>query len=286
MSAPDWAHADVDPTFARKAVDFVLSQKGSPNPFFLYLAASAAHEPCVDEVVPPFARGRSAAGPRGDLVWLFDWMVGQVVEALARIGRLEDTAIFVTSDNGALPGDRVLEPAGNEVYRTYGHKSCADWRGYKSHIWEGGHREPLVACWPGSVEPDSACDALVCLNDIVTTVSQMADAPVPEGAARDSRSFLPLLLGRTPGAPVRTDLIHHSVTGVFSIRRAEWKLIHETLGSGGWPPPSGGGPQPGSPGQLYNLAKDPGEERNLFGKERGIVRDLTELLELRRSTPG
>ncbi len=283
MTAPGWDHAEADPTFARKAVEFVLSQNGSSRPFFLYLAASAAHEPCVDKVVPRFARGRSAAGPRGDLVWLFDWIVGQVVEALARIGQLDNTAIFVTSDNGALPGDRVMTASGREEYRTYGHRSCGDWRGYKSHIWEGGHREPLIVSWPGRIEPGSICDALVCLNDVVSTASEMAGASVPRGAAEDSRSFLPLLLGRTPGEPARVDLVHHSVTGVFSIRRREWKLIHETLGSGGWPPPAGGGPQPGSPGQLYNLALDPAEKNNLFGREKGIVRELTELLEHTRS---
>ncbi len=286
MSSPGWDHAEADPAFTRKAVDFVLSRKGSTRPFFLYLAASAAHEPCVEEVVPRFARGRSAAGPRGDLVWLFDWMVGQVVDAISRIDQLENTAIFVTSDNGALPGDRVLSSTGEEVYRTYGHKSCGDWRGYKSHIWEGGHREPLIVSWPGTVEPGSACGALVCLNDIVATAAEMAGTSVPKGAAEDSRSFLPPLLGGTPSKSARAELIHHSVAGVFSIRKGEWKLIHESLGSGGWPPPAGGGPEPGSPGQLYNLAVDPGESDNLFAREQGIVRELAGLLERSRSNDG
>jgi len=278
MTAPGWDHAQADPAFARRAVDSILAQKTSPRPFFLYLAASAAHEPCVEQVVPRFARGKSAAGPRGDLVWLFDWMVGQVVDALARIDRLNSTAIFVTSDNGALPGDRVITPSGGEEYRTYGHASCGSWRGYKSHIWEGGHREPLIACWPSQIEPGTSCSALVGLNDLPATLAAIAGAPLPDGSAEDSRSFLPHLLGLTPPNPIRDSLIHHSATGVFSIRRGEWKLIHETLGSGGWPPPAGGAPSPGSPGQLYNLAQDPAEQENLYPREKGIVGELTELL--------
>jgi len=278
MTSPGWDHAEADPTFARRAVDFISSQKGSSRPFFLYLAASAAHEPCIEEVVPRFARGKSAAGPRGDLVWLFDWMVGQVVDALAKIGQLEDTAIFVTSDNGALPGDRILTAAGDVVYRTWGHASCGNWRGYKAHIWEGGHREPLVVHWPRGIPGGTRCPALVGLNDLAATVAAIAGAALPAGAAEDSRSIVPLLEGRQPAAPVRSDLIHHSGTGVFSIRRDTWKLVHESEGSGGWPPPAGEPPVPGSPGQLYDLARDPAEKNNLFHREKAIARELTELL--------
>ncbi len=284
MTSPGWDHAEADPTFARKAVDFVHSQKGSSRPFFLYFAPSAAHEPCVEQVVPRLARGRSAAGPRGDLVWLFDWMVGQVVEALARIDALDSTAIFVTSDNGALPGDRVVNASGREEYRTWGHASCGSWRGYKAHIWEGGHREPLIVSWPSRIEPGTRCPALVGLNDLPATLAAMAGASLPEGAAEDSRSLLPLLEGTAVSTPVRADLIHHSATGVFSIRRGTWKLIHQTEGSGGWPPPAGGPPIAGSPGQLYDLARDPGEQENLFHKEKGMVRELTELLLKHRET--
>jgi arylsulfatase A-like enzyme len=278
MTSPGWDHAEADPTFARKAVDFILSQKGSSRPFFLYLAASAAHEPCIEEVVPRFARGKSAAGPRGDLVWLFDWMVGQVVEALAKIGQLDATAIFVTSDNGALPGDRIMSAAGETLYRTWNHASCGELRGYKAHIWEGGHREPLVVHWPGRAPAGSRCPALVGLNDLPATIAAMAGAPVPAGAAEDSRSFAPLLEGYESATGIREDLVHHSGTGVFSLRRGTWKLVHESEGSGGWPPPAGGPPVPGSPGQLYDLARDPAEQDNLYTKEKGIARELTELL--------
>jgi arylsulfatase A len=277
MTADGWRHEEADPTFARRAVAFIESQESSSRPFFLYLAASAAHEPCVDEVVPAFARGRSRAGPRGDLVWLFDWMVGEVVRALERTGRLDSTAIFVTSDNGALPGDRVVDASGTERYRTWGHASCGRWRGYKAHIWEGGHREPLVVSWPNVTEPGTTSDALVGLNDLPATLAAMAGAVLPAGAGEDSRSFLPHLLGERPAA-VRDDLVHHSGAGVFSIRRGSWKLVHESPGSGGWPPPAGGSPVPGSSGQLYDLAGDPGEQDNLFFREKGIARELTELL--------
>ena len=79
--------------------------KASPGkPFFLYLTPSAPHEPAIWPAVPDFVKGASQAGPRGDLVALVDWMVGQVADALDRNGLRDNTLVIATSDNGALPG--------------------------------------------------------------------------------------------------------------------------------------------------------------------------------------
>ena len=284
MTAPSWRHKDADPTFARKAVEYIEQRAESDQPFFLYLTPSAPHEPCVTEVVPEFARGQSQAGPRGDLVWLVDWMVGQVLDALDRTGQADNTLVIVTSDNGALPGDRNRNSAKGatameELYSTYGHKSCGDWRGYKAHIWEGGHREPLVARWPGRIAPASQSDQLICLTDLIATCAAILETDLPEDAAEDSLNMLAALTGEAGDGPIRETMIHHSCFGVFSIRKGPWKLIVETLTSGGWPPPRGAGPEPGSPGQLYPIEDDPAEQHNLWHDHPEIVADLTALLD-------
>ena len=235
MSSPGWEHRDVDPVFADKAVEFIESRASDPEPFFLYLTPSAPHEPCLEETVPEFASGKSAAGPRGDLVWVVDWMVGRVLEALERAGKADTTMVVVTSDNGALAGDFVSEPGeGEEIvrdtgstggYRTYGHRSCGDYRGYKSHIWEGGHREPLIVRWPGRVAPGTVSDSLVCLTDFMATCADLTGSVIPEGAAEDSFSFLSDLLGTGPSECRRPFIVHHSVFGVFSLRKGRWKAI-------------------------------------------------------------
>ena len=279
MMAPSWQHKEADPRFAQKAVDYIEKQANSDEPFFLYLTSDAPHEPCVESVVPEFARGKSDAGPRGDLVWLYDWMVGQVMDALDRTGQADNTLIMVTSDNGALPGDRIRNPEGKFPYRMYGHKASGDWRGYKSHIWEGGHREPLIARWPGQIAPNTQTDALTCLSDFMATCAAIVDAELPDDAAQDSYNLLPVLLGEKIDEPIRQDMIHHGVFGAFSIRDGEWKLILGTQGSGGWPPPSDGKPDPNSPGQLYNIAEDPGEQNNLWDQRPEIIERLIALLE-------
>ena len=215
MTAPSWQHKDADPMIAQKAVEYIDGQADSDAPFFLYLTPSAPHEPCVVEVVPEFARDQSSAGPRGDLVWLVDWMVGEVMDALDRTGKTDETLIFVTSDNGALPGDRIRGTNSPMPYNLYDHKSCGDWRGYKAHIWEGGHREPLIARWPGVIEPNTETDALACLTDLMATCAAIVGTDVPDDAGQDSCNILPALLGEETEKPLREAIVHHSSNGVF-----------------------------------------------------------------------
>jgi len=282
MAAAGWNSREADVVFAERAVEYIESRRDSPAPLFLYLATSSPHEPCKPEVVPDFAQGQSQAGSRGDMVWLVDWLVGQVIDALERTGRAENTLFLVTSDNGALPGDGRKRGTGqgvHDLYETYGHKSCGDWRGYKAHIWEGGHREPLLAHWPGSIPPGSVCEELVCLTDFMATFAALVGTRLPDNAGEDSVDLLPILLGDQGAGGPRSDLVHHSVTGAFSIRRGDWKCIFGTQGSGGWPPPPDELPDPQCPGQLYDITEDPGETTNLWDSRPDIVSGMRELLE-------
>jgi len=81
-----------------------------------------------------------------------------------------------------------------------------------------------------------------------------------------------------PAARGREVIVHHSCFGVFSIRKGPWKMVYQCESSGGWPPPRGTGPKPGSPGQLYNLDEDPRERRNLWHDLPEKVRELEALL--------
>ena len=279
MMAPSWDHKDVDPIIGHKAVEYIRSQVNPEGPFFLYLNPSSPHEPCVEKVVPEFARGQSGAGPRGDMVWLVDWLVGEVMDALDRTGKADNTLIFVTSDNGALPGDRVRGGSGDQPYRLYDHRSCGDWRGYKAHIWEGGHREPLIVRWPGKIAPGSTSDQLCSLIDLMATCASIVDQDLPDDAAEDSFNLLPALLDPDLADPIREDLFHHSCFGVFSLRREEWKVILDTRGSGGWPPPRDDMPVSGSPGQLYDIKNDPFEQHNLWDERPKLVAELKDLIE-------
>jgi arylsulfatase A len=262
--APRYVLEDVDPTFTSKAIKFIeQSKEKSERPFFMYLALSAPHAPWLP---PTFVQGKSQAGPRGDQVVLVDWCVGEIVEALDRMDLSDNTLLIVTSDNGPRRG---IE----------GHKSAGDLRGYKSHTWEGGHRVPFIARWPGKTKPNTVSEEPICLTDLMATCAAILSAKLPDDVGQDSYTILPALLGKRRDRPIREAIVSHSVFGVFAIRQGPWKLILENQDSGGWVKPRGTGPTPGNPGQLYNLDEDPAEQENLFEKHPAIVTRLTALLE-------
>jgi arylsulfatase A len=270
LMPPGWRDDQVDLIFLNKALQFIDQQaKADPEqPFFLYLTPSAPHRPCIP---PDFIRGRSQAGLRGDMVALVDLMVGEIDAALKRHGWVENTLIIVTSDNGA----RATDFYGDD----YGHQSCGDLRGQKADIWDGGHREPFIARWPGVIKPDSTSHQLICLGDLIATCAEIVGAQPQENAAEDSLSFLPALAGDASSSTSRKTIVHHSGDGMFSIRDGKWKLILG-CGSGGFTEPQRVDPTPGElQGQLYDMQDDFQETCNLWDEEPQIVERLTSILD-------
>ncbi|MFW6006731.1 MAG: sulfatase-like hydrolase/transferase [Halanaerobiales bacterium] len=271
LQVPDWQDNKVDMTFAEKAVEFIeeQSQKNPEQPFFLYLPTAGPHRP--NDIRPDFIKGKSDAGDRGDMVVLFDWIVGQVMDALERMNIKENTLLIVTSDNGP----RATCANG----RDYGHNSSGGWRGQKADIWEGGHREPFIARWLEQIEPGTTSDETTCLSDLMATCAAIVEKNLPDNTAEDSYNILPALLGEELEEPIREDTVHHSLIGYFSLRKGEWKLI-DRLGSGGFTEPQKVEPGPDDPeGQLYNLEEDPEETNNLYQEKPEVVEHLHRLLE-------
>src|SRR5690606_21305423 len=95
---------------------------------------------------------------------------------------------------------------------------------------------------------------------------------------RDSYSILPILRGQSERPANQDAIVHHSSMGHFAVRKGEWKLI-DRPGSGGFSEPATYTPGPGEPeGQLYNLADDPGETKNLYDSLPSKVEELKETL--------
>lgn len=265
--SPGFRHIDVIPILTGKAVRFVEEQKGSSDPFFLYFALSAPHTPWLptDEFV-----GRSGAGPYGDFVTQVDDAIGQVLAALEASGAADNTLLFVTSDNGAHWLETDIEG--------YGHRANGRLRGQKADIWEGGHRVPFIARWPGRVEAGAISGETIVLTDLLATVADVIGVQIPPDSGEDSYSILRVLEGADLEGPIREATVHHSMDGMFAIRKGDWKLILG-LGSGGFTRPARIDPEPGEPpGQLYDLAVDPGENMNVYLEHPDIVDELTELL--------
>ncbi len=274
---PGWDLWAAQPTITARAVDWLTEQVSDPAvPFFLYMPLLGPHTPIVPNAGN---RGKSQAGQYGDWVHQMDAIVGQIVAVLERSGAIEDTIVLFTSDNGS-PARSGIGTFGatNTVTELYSHVPNAPWRGLKADAWEAGHRVPFIIRWDGQVPPSSSSDATVCLTDVFATMSQIVGFDMPPDSGEDSFSLLPLLLGR--GHYARTATVHHSQRGLFAIRKDGWKLILGD-GSGGFSHPRGQVLQPGETGmQLFLLAEDPGERRNLARTRPDIKAEL--LAELAR----
>lgn len=265
--APSLKMEDVLPTLTRKSVDFIRTHaRRRKQPFFLYFAMTGPHTPWVP--LKAF-RGKSGAGEYGDFVVQVDDSAGQVLRAIEEAGAAGNTLVMFASDNGAR-----WTPGQIEQYR---HRANAHWRGMKADIWDGGHRIPFLARWPKRIKAGCVSSELGCLTDLMATVADLNGIELPRNAGEDSFSQLPAMLGRT-GKP-RAAVVHHSSMGMFSIREGPWKLVLGR-GSGGFSQPKKILPKPGEPeGELYDLARDPSETRNLYSERRDVVARLTALLE-------
>ena len=245
--------------------------------FFLYFAHRNVHSPLAPN---ERFRGKSEIGVYGDFILELDWSVGQILDTLDELGVADDTLVLFSSDNGAVQmGHR---PA--RIVDYSGHRANGRLRGQKTEAYEGGHRVPLLARWPGRIEAGSRSDALVALTDTMATLAELLGRTLPPGAGPDSFSYLGALLDQEPTQPVRNVLVHESYRGGFGVREGDWKLLMLQGGGGiGWSPFDLDRDEPY--GQLYNLKDDPGEQRSLYREEPEMVERLSRLLrEMRRSS--
>lgn len=272
----------VVPDFHKKTLQVLDDMLAGPEPWFLYVPSHLVHGP----IIPNEAwQGRSGVGAYGDFVMQFDDYVGQLVERIDRSGARDDTIVIVTSDNGA------SGVAGLPRLRAQGHDPSNGWRGQKTDIWEGGHREPHILRWPGQVEPGSVSPHMISHSDLFATIADVLEFELPDEAAEDSISNLSLWKGGTN--PVRTDVVSHSGGGGFALRQGDWKLAFTTTGDGmdaAFTASQGGAVTEYVPAQLYHLGTDPSEQNNLITEHPNRVRHMQKVLEDHivrgRSTPG
>jgi arylsulfatase A len=264
--APNLKLQDVLPRFTDEAVKVIEGHAAAKTekPLMLYLAYPAPHTPWLPS---PEFEGTTKVGIYGDFVRMVDAYVGKVLAALARTGLADDTLVILTSDNGPVWYDQDV--------KKFNHDSSGPLRGMKADAWENGHRMPFIVRWPGHVKADSTTGQTICFTDVFATLADLLQTKLPDNAAPDSFSFLPVLLGKQPhDKPIRGPIVLAAGGGFKMIRSGNWKYINK-LGSGGFSRPREIKPKPGDPtGQLYNLKDDIGETNNLFQKYPDRVAQL------------
>jgi arylsulfatase A len=207
------------------------------GPFFLYLAHNSVHFP----LYPGDAfRGKSGNGLYGDWVEETDASVGAVLDAVRELGLEKKTFVLFTSDNGGTKRG-----------------SNAPLRGHKASTWEGGVRVPTIAWWPGAI-PAGTETAEVCgMIDVLPTLATLAGAETPRDRTIDGRDLGPLLLGRE-GAKGHETWPYWRGLKLEAVRKGPYKLHL-------------------AKGELYDLAADPGESKDLSKDRPDVAASLRAL---------
>ena len=278
-----FVHEEVLPRSIDESIDIIEHHATDrpDRPLFLELCLSAPHTPWLPQ---ESWQGTSGAGHYGDFVNQVDAEVGRLLEALDAAGMGEDTLVFFTSDNGSHWPDGDID--------RWGHAANLGYRGQKADIHEGGHRVPMLVRWPGVIDAGTIIKETVCLTDLYATclAAGRTGSTHETGAGtggEDSVDLLPLLQAGDPSnLRARTGIVHHSLDGMFAIRIGDWKLI-EGLGSGGFTAPKRVKASEGLPSyQLYDLAEDPTESRNIASERPEKLEELRAALEAIRSSGG
>jgi arylsulfatase A-like enzyme len=264
-----------------KALHFIGENR--ERPFFLYFTSVIPHT----HITPAERfRGKSAAGLYGDYIQELDNHVGRILAVLDRFQLSGRTLVIFTSDNGAAPSDfkgskkgklNLASEAGGvrEKFHTakrdaraLGHIANGPWHDGKGTPFEGGHRVPFIARWPGQVPAGAVSGETLCFTDLLATVAAILEVTLPPDEGGDSFNLLPALRGETLKEPIRklTVLQGDTRDDALAVRSGPWNLIESKASKGG------------KQHDLYDLVKDPGETKNLAAEKPEVVKELAAAL--------
>ncbi|MDF1850574.1 MAG: arylsulfatase [Verrucomicrobiales bacterium] len=247
---------DLADKWVEKSVEFM--GKNKEEPFFLFFASHDCHVPRI-----PHERfqGATPLGFRADSIVQLDWCVGELMKAADRLGIAENTLFVFCSDNGPVMDDGYADEA---LEKLGDHRAGGPFTGGKYSVYEGGTRTPFITRWKGKIAP-GVSDEIVATIDLYHSLASLTEAELPDDAAKDSIDVLGALLG-TEGAEGRTELVQqdNGNRGNYGFRSGDWKLQRHDSGSARNVVVEKKLANTKVPKfQLFNLAKDPQEKKNL-----------------------
>ena len=267
--------AELTTIYTDRAVHFIQDNKN--HPFFLYLAHAMVHVPIGASAK---FKGKSGAGLFGDVMEEVDWSVGQVMKALKENGLAENTIVMFSSDNGP--------------WLTFGNHagSAGGLREGKGTAWDGGLKVPCIISWPGKVKPGVICNNLITTMDILPTIASICNAKPPVKKI-DGVVVTDVLMGKPNANPRDEFIYYYDKNSLKAVRKGDWKLVFPCISQTYRKPGCTG--KDGFPGKyatdsvkigLYNLYRDPGEERDLKDQYPEIVEQLSAIADKYRKEIG
>jgi arylsulfatase A len=272
--AKSWNPYDILPTITQKTVEWIAKQKAD-QPFFAYLAFNSPHYPIVPNKE---FHGKSKAGYYGDFVIETDAMVGKVLKALNKHGFADNTLVIFSADNGP-------ETHAFQRLDEFNQWSSGKFRGVKRDIYEGGHRVPLIARWPGKIKKGTVSDEVISQVDLASTFAHIIGYPLGKKEAIDSYNLLPVFKGEKYKRPLRTATVQNTSPKKYALRQGDWVLIDTSTGSAKKEQDAyldhfglqAYGKE--NEGLLFNLKQDPRQSNNLYTEHPDRVRAMRDLLQ-------
>jgi arylsulfatase A-like enzyme len=258
--------------YTEHAVKFIESHR--QQPFMLYVPHAMPHVPLF---VSEKYRGKTERGLYGDVISEIDWSVGQILAALQRCQLEQDTLVVFTSDNGP--------------WLSYGNHagSAGPLREGKGTAWEGGVRVPCVMRWPGKIRPDSECQELAATIDLLPTFAKLAGAELPKNKI-DGLDIGALLTGDGTAKTPHESYYFYWGQELHAVRSGSWKLHfphpYRSLKEAGADGKPGPYENASCALELYDLARDVGESKNVAAEHPEIVARLQKLADAMRDDLG
>ena len=191
--------------------------------------------------------------------------VGKIMDLLKEANLEDNTLVMFSSDNGTTYVSGVEAAYFNSV---------GPLRGLKGQVYEGGIRVPMLARWPGHIQPGTTTDLPSAFWDVLPTVAEIAG--IDPSSDIDGLSFLPTLLGKSESQHVHDYLYweYHSRGGMQAVRMGDWKAVRLNIREGA-----------GRPIQLFDLALDIGESNDVANQHPELIQKAKEIMALRAQSP-
>ena len=248
--------------FGEEAAAFVERQHESEKPFFLYLAFNAVHAP-MQAIEKYRARFPGISDPQRQtyaaMLSAMDDAIGLVLTKLEQTGKLNQTLIVFTNDNGGPTTRNAVNGSLNTPLR-----------GSKCETFEGGIRVPMLMQWPGVIAPGTTYEKPAISFDISATALAAAGA---DASAIDGVDLLPFVKGDKSGAP--HDILFwrsRTMSNNYGARQGDWKFVHSTEGDA-----APGPKQKPAQDMLFNLATDISEQHDLAAEQPVKLAELKKL---------
>jgi len=263
---------DLADEWVNRSVSFM--EEHQDEPFFLFFSSHDLHVPRV-----PHERfqGSTKLGFRGDSIVQLDWCVGELMKALERLNLTEKTLVVFCSDNGPVMDDGYKDEA---LEKLGDHRAAGPFTGGKYSVYEGGTRTPFITSWKGRIQPQVS-DEVVCTIDLAASLAALTGQTLPDDACLDSFDVLGALLGDRD-ARGRDHLVQqdNGRSGSYGLRVGDWKLQRHDRSSSRNQVVEKQLENTRVPKfQLFNLADDPAEKKNVIDQHPEVAEKLQQQLQ-------